>query len=86
MQLALFALSDMLDTARVYRTTAKKLIADRAAAHAGVVAMNGAGFDGPPWSIRLSPADLDEADYRTIGRAVRSVGVEYLAQWRAAGR
>ena len=58
----------------------------RPAAHAEVVALNGAGFDRPPWSIRLSPADLDEADYRTIGRAVRSVGEEYLAQWRAAER
>lgn len=139
-QLALFALFDMLDTEQVYRTAAKKLIADRLAglldgldatvpedplrtgyyieidfmsyigrhyppafatfleqnyepadilfrlaAQTGVVALNGSGFDGPPWSIRLSLANLDERDYRTVGRAVRAVGEEYLAEWRAAG-
>lgn len=138
-QLALFALFDMLDTERVYRTAAMKLIADRLAAlleglditlhpdplrtgyyieldfmayvhkhyppefatfldetyepadilfrlaaRSEIVALNGSGFDGPPWSIRLSLANLDEGDYRTIGQAIRRVGDDYAAEWRAA--
>ncbi|MCO5315389.1 MAG: bifunctional aspartate transaminase/aspartate 4-decarboxylase [Solirubrobacterales bacterium] len=138
-QLALFALFDLLDEERAYRKAAMKLIADRLeallgglritlpedplrvgyylefdfmlhvqrryppefaaflerqyepadilfrlAAQSEVVALNGSGFDGPPWSIRLSLANLDEADYRTIGEAIRRVGEEYVEEWHRA--
>jgi aspartate 4-decarboxylase len=43
----------------------------RLAAQAETVALNGSGFDGPPWSIRLSLANLNAEDYRTIGKAIR---------------
>ncbi|NLA28857.1 MAG: bifunctional aspartate transaminase/aspartate 4-decarboxylase, partial [Propionibacterium sp.] len=137
-QLALFALFDMLDEARAYRESVQQLIrrrldalltglqfnlhpdplragyyveldfmtyvnehfpADfaaflkksyeptdilfRLAAQTGVVALNGSGFDGPPWSVRLSLANLDEADYSVIGKAIRSVAEEYVTEWQA---
>ena len=137
-QLALFALFDMLDEARAYRESVQQLIrrrldalltglqfnlhpdplragyyveldfmtyvnehfpADfaaflkksyeptdilfRLAAQTGVVALNGSGFDGPPWSVRLSLANLDETDYSVIGKAIRSVAEEYVTEWQA---
>lgn len=137
-QLALFALFDVLDTERVYRAAAQALIARRLddllaglritldpdplragyyieidfmsyvhrhyspafaafleksyepsdilfrlAAQSGVVALNGSGFDGPPWSIRLSLANLDDDAYRTIGEAIRAAAAEYVAEWKA---
>lgn len=56
----------------------------RLAAQAETVALNGSGFDGPPWSIRLSLANLDAEDYRTIGKAIRKVTEEYVAEWKAS--
>lgn len=137
-QLALFALLDLLDTPRTYGNAAQALIARRLsdllgglaitldpdplragyyleldfmayarrhyppelatflersyeptdilfrlAAQTGVVALNGSGFDGPPWSIRLSIANLDDVQYATIGQAIRSVAEQYLAEWKA---
>ncbi|GAA1859131.1 bifunctional aspartate transaminase/aspartate 4-decarboxylase [Microbacterium koreense] len=137
-QLALFALFDLLDTERTYRAAAQALIARRLdalldglgitldpdplragyyieldfmayaeahydagfaaflrtnyeptdilfrlAAQTEIVALNGSGFDGPPWSIRLSLANLDENDYRAIGIGIRHVAEEYLAEWKA---
>jgi aspartate 4-decarboxylase len=32
------------------------------------VLLNGSGFNGPPWSVRVSLANLDDDDYRKIGR------------------
>lgn len=138
-QLALFAMFDLLDDERVYRQAAMKLIADRLesllgglgitlpddplrvgyyiefdfmlyvknhyppefaaflernyepaeilfrlAAQSEIVALSGSGFDGPPWSIRLSLANLDQADYRTIGEAIVRVGREYVEEWHRA--
>jgi aspartate 4-decarboxylase len=56
----------------------------RLAAQAETVALNGSGFDGPPWSIRLSLANLNAEDYRTIGKAIRKVAEEYVAEWKAS--
>lgn len=40
----------------------------RLAKEAGVVVLNGDGFDGPRWSIRVSLANLDEMNYRKSGQ------------------
>ncbi|WP_181779795.1 bifunctional aspartate transaminase/aspartate 4-decarboxylase [Pseudonocardia pini] len=57
----------------------------RLARRSGVIALNGGGFDGPPWSIRLSIANLRDYEYAEIGRAIRTVAEEYLDEWRAGG-
>ena len=56
----------------------------RIAAQTEIVALNGSGFDGPPWSIRLSLANLNEEDYRTIGEGIVRVAKEYEQEWKAA--
>ncbi|MDE6268203.1 MAG: bifunctional aspartate transaminase/aspartate 4-decarboxylase [Muribaculaceae bacterium] len=45
----------------------------RLARHTAVVLLNGDGFDGPDWSVRVSLANLNESDYRKIGTAIRSI-------------
>ncbi|ARP82695.1 aspartate 4-decarboxylase [Bordetella genomosp. 8] len=55
----------------------------RLAEKSGVVLMDGGGFGGPPWSIRASLANLNEADYASIGQAMVEAGNEYVAAWQA---
>ena len=50
----------------------------------GSVVLNGSGFDGPPWSIRLSLANLDAADYEAIGRDIRALVGRAVDEWRAS--
>lgn len=56
----------------------------RLAERTGVVLLNGSGFDGPAWSVRVSLANLDDADYATIGTAIDDIANEYVEEWRAA--
>lgn len=56
----------------------------RLAAQDGVVALNGGGFEGPLWSIRLSLANLDDSAYLKVGQDIRKVFDEYLAQWKGS--
>ena len=49
----------------------------RLAKETAVVLLNGDGFDGPLWSVRASLANLTEADYLKIGKAVRGILDEY---------
>ncbi|MCH5319629.1 MAG: bifunctional aspartate transaminase/aspartate 4-decarboxylase [Paramuribaculum sp.] len=42
-----------------------------------VVLLNGDGFDGPAWSVRVSLANLDEPDYLKIGTAIRKLLDQY---------
>ena len=56
----------------------------RLAEKAGVVLLNGSGFDGPAWSIRVSLANLDDDDYDDIGRAIDEIANEYVAEWQAS--
>ena len=44
--------------------------------------MNGEGFDGPKWSIRVSLANLNEQDYQQIGQAINELFDEYAKDWR----
>ncbi len=54
------------------------------ARHRGTVLLNGSGFDGPPWSVRISLANLDTEDYRAIGRDLRTVMEAAVAEWQRA--
>jgi len=55
----------------------------RLAEHASVVLLNGGGFDGPAWSVRVSLANLDDLDYLKIGHHLRTVLGEYHDEWKA---
>ncbi len=52
----------------------------------GTVLLNGSGFDGPPWSVRVSLANLDTDDYEAIGRNLKIVTQRLVDEWRAARR
>jgi len=56
----------------------------RLAEQTGVVLLNGGGFDGPEWSVRVSLANLDDLDYLKIGHSLRMIFQEYVAEWQAA--
>jgi aspartate 4-decarboxylase len=58
----------------------------RLAEQTSVVLLNGGGFDGPQWSIRVSLANLDDLDYLRIGHAVRDIGEQYHREWLEAGK
>ncbi|MDQ0189202.1 aspartate 4-decarboxylase [Alicyclobacillus cycloheptanicus] len=58
----------------------------RLAEHAGIVLLNGGGFHGPTWSIRVSLANLDDEDYTEIGKALHEVLAEYVAEWKQGAR
>ena len=45
----------------------------RLATETSLVVLNGGGFDGPEWSIRVSLANLKENDYTIIGKHVREI-------------
>lgn len=47
-----------------------------------VVLLNGDGFDGPAWSVRVSLANLNEPDYLKIGKAIRGLLDQYYAKYQ----
>lgn len=49
----------------------------RLAEEDSVVLLNGGGFDGPEWSVRVSLANLPMAAYERIGKALWEIGQEY---------
>lgn len=57
----------------------------RLAEQTAVVLLNGGGFDGPEWSVRVSLANLDDLDYLKIGHHLRAIFDEYAEEWRAQG-
>ncbi|HSC94227.1 MAG TPA: aspartate 4-decarboxylase [Burkholderiales bacterium] len=56
----------------------------RVADKSSVVLLDGGGFGGPPWSIRVSLANLDDEDYARIGGHIRSAAEEYATAWKAS--
>ena len=54
----------------------------RLATETSLVVLNGGGFDGPQWSIRVSLANLDTKDYTIIGKSVRAILDSYAARWK----
>jgi len=55
----------------------------RLAESSSIVLLNGGGFHGPTWSIRVSLANLDDRDYARIGEELHKVLDEYVQEWRA---
>ena len=54
----------------------------RLATETSLVVLNGGGFDGPEWSIRVSLANLKESDYTIIGKHVREILDSYADRWK----
>jgi aspartate 4-decarboxylase len=52
------------------------------AKRSGTVLLNGSGFDGPPWSVRVSLANLDADAYEAIGRDLKDLMGRAVAEWR----
>ena len=55
----------------------------RLANDTGLVVLNGGGFDGPEWSVRVSLANLNEKDYIKIGLSIRRILNEYADKWKS---
>lgn len=58
----------------------------RLAEQASVVLLNGGGFDGPEWSVRVSLANLPMDSYRNIGSWLRRIGDEYTTEYAQRNR
>ncbi|MFD3995965.1 bifunctional aspartate transaminase/aspartate 4-decarboxylase [Streptomyces sp. NPDC058548] len=56
----------------------------RLAEQTGVVLLNGGGFDGPQWSVRVSLANLDDLDYLKIGHHLRAIFNDYAEEWKTS--
>ncbi|HTS20227.1 MAG TPA: bifunctional aspartate transaminase/aspartate 4-decarboxylase [Casimicrobiaceae bacterium] len=54
----------------------------RIAEKSSVVLLDGGGFGGPPWSVRISLANLGEEEYRNIGKFMREAAQEYVQAWQ----
>ncbi len=50
----------------------------------GTVLLNGDGFGGPPWSARVSLANLPTAAYEQIGHNVRIGTGNAVKRWKAS--
>lgn len=50
----------------------------------GSVLLNGSGFNGPPWSVRVSLANLDAPAYEAIGRDLKAMMQRAVDEWRQA--
>jgi aspartate 4-decarboxylase len=55
----------------------------RLAEQSSVVLLNGGGFDGPEWSVRVSLANLDDLDYLKIGHHLQTIFQGYYQEWRS---
>jgi aspartate 4-decarboxylase len=51
----------------------------------GIVLLNGSGFDAPPWSARVSLANLDDDAYPRIGQGLMDTVRRAMEEWKAAG-
>lgn len=54
----------------------------RLAEKTSIVLLNGSGFAGPEWSIRVSLANLPTESYGTIGKKIRETLMEYVDAWK----
>lgn len=55
----------------------------RLAQETSLVVLNGGGFGGPEWSIRVSLANLNEEDYVKIGKSIRQILDGYAQKWKS---
>lgn len=49
-----------------------------------IVLLNGSGFEGPSWSIRVSLANLHDEQYIEIGKGINALFDEYAQDWKKA--
>lgn len=47
-----------------------------------IILLNGDGFEGPSWSIRVSLANLKNEQYAEIGKAINELFDEYADDWK----
>lgn len=55
----------------------------RLAEKSSVVLLNGGGFAGPEWSVRVSLANLEDENYDTIGKDLHETMMEYVEAWES---
>lgn len=58
----------------------------RLASETGLVVLNGGGFDGPQWSVRVSLANLNAEDYQRIGHSIRQILTEYASEYQSSNQ
>lgn len=56
----------------------------RLASEHGSVVLNGGGFDGPEWSIRVSLANCSQDDFVRLGASIRQVLNQFADEWKAS--
>lgn len=56
----------------------------RLAEKSHIVLLNGGGFAGPEWSVRVSLTNLNEEDYKIIGQQLSETMQEYVRGWKIA--
>lgn len=54
----------------------------RLAEKSSIVLLNGGGFAGPEWSVRVSLANLNDQDYSIIGKELHATMLEYVDAWK----
>ncbi|MDL2290077.1 aspartate 4-decarboxylase [Paludibacteraceae bacterium OttesenSCG-928-F17] len=54
----------------------------RLAEKSSIVLLNGGGFAGPEWSVRVSLANLNDEDYCIIGKELHETMQEYVDAWQ----
>lgn len=55
----------------------------RLAEKSSIVLLNGGGFAGPEWSVRVSLANLNDDDYCIIGKELGETMMEYVDAWKS---
>ncbi|MDL2214960.1 aspartate 4-decarboxylase [Dysgonomonas sp. OttesenSCG-928-M03] len=55
----------------------------RLAEKSSIVLLNGGGFAGPEWSVRVSLANLEDEDYSVIGKELSETMREYVDAWKS---
>lgn len=55
----------------------------RLAEKSSIVLLNGGGFAGPEWSVRVSLANLEDNDYSAIGKELSETMQDYVEAWES---
>ncbi len=55
----------------------------RLAEKSSIVLLNGSGFAGPEWSVRVSLANLEDDDYGIIGKELSETMQDYVEAWKS---